>query len=97
MYLLDVVRSMQIVDILRSGALVVAFLSIIIGNRKDRNAVSNWLLVDAISTGGFGLAWLLCPDTLLGYMVSEIYLLIDSSHQFQENKFEVLKRCKTVN
>lgn len=80
MYLLDVVRGMQIVDILRSGALLVAFLSIIIGNRKDRNAVNNWLLVDTISTAGFGAGWLLFPDNLLSYMVSgkldPIHLLV---------------------
>lgn len=80
MYLLEVARGMQIVDILRSGALLVAFLSIIIGNRKDRNAVNNWLLVDTISTAGFGAGWLLFPDNLLSYMVTgkldPIHLLV---------------------
>lgn len=61
---------MQVVDILRSGALVVGFLSAIVGSRKDRNPVASLLRVDAISTGAFGLAWLVFPDSLLGYMVS---------------------------
>ena len=76
LYLFEVLASMQIVDILRSGALVVAFLSIFIGNwNLGKNEVPNWILVDTISTGAFGLGWLLFPDSLLGYMVSGFQFL----------------------
>lgn len=70
MTVLELVQGMQVVDILRSGALLVAFLSVIVGNRKDGNACANWLLVDTIASSAFGLAFFLFPDVVLQYMVS---------------------------
>mgnify|MGYP001552526295 CR=1 FL=1 len=62
-------QNMQVIDCVRSGALIVAFLAVILGNRSG--GAARWLIVDALSSGLFGLGFLLVPDRVLGYMVSD--------------------------
>ena len=65
-----ILQNMQVLDILRSGALIVAFLAVNLGNRKSKDGAAKWLFIDSLSSSIFGLAFLIFPDIILGYMVS---------------------------
>jgi hypothetical protein len=61
---------MEVVDLVRSGALLLAFLAVQFGiqSKKDRGA-TRWLKIETVSTTVFGLGFLLFPSNVLGYMV----------------------------
>lgn len=79
-------QNMQVVDILRSGALVLAFLAVSFGYRKS-NGASKWLYVDSLSSALFGFGFLLFPDVLLGHMV---YGKLDPVHTLFTRVFGAL-------
>ena len=58
-----VTMTMDTIDYIRSGALVVAFLATNFAGRDT------WILTDLIVTFSFGAAWFFFPDALFSYQV----------------------------
>lgn len=61
-------ENLDVVDYLRSGALLVAFIAVFLADRKNRDEGSVWLKADVITLGAVGAGLFLFPSQLLGYM-----------------------------
>lgn len=63
----EFVQKLGVVDLLRSGALVVVFLATAFADKRGQQSV--WVKVDALTSAATGLALFLCPGILLAYEV----------------------------
>ena len=61
------ISSLSVVDLLRSGALLVAFLATAFADKRGQASV--WLKADAVACAGFGLGLYLFPGVFINYMV----------------------------
>ena len=66
--MIDLIKSLDVVDLMRSGAVIVAFVATVFVDKRGQGSV--WMKADAIIALVGGLSSFICPGVLMDYQVS---------------------------